>query len=71
MCPFCTYTITTRSYDFNVHTFMYAFKMGGAWNFRVVDVPFAPFARYAALFPFGILNKVFYMVWSAIVSRVR
>jgi hypothetical protein len=62
MYPFCTYTITTRSYGFNMHTCVYAFKMGGASNFRVVDVLYA---RYAALFLFCNLNKVLYGLVSA------
>lgn len=54
----CTYIISTPSYGFNVHTttYVYAFKKGGASNFRVVvvDVP------YAALFCNLNNNKVLY-----------
>ena len=56
MYALCTYFISTPSYSFNVHTttYVYAFKKGGASNFRVVDVP------YAALFCNLNNNKVLY-----------
>jgi len=38
MYPFCTPTMTAPSCGFNVHTYAYAFKTGGASNFRVVVV---------------------------------